>query len=296
MNKRQRADLLMKFDRWGFDQKGWASTTRYRYGRRTIQADDWLTLHRDISVAWATSKDLQTYLFQSHPTPQNRNDIRQSLVAFGTFLIALEWREDNAALGLPRLPVPSSIPKALDVEVARRIVKVAATFDPMYYAMVMVILYGGLRRDEARCLEWRQVGESAEWLSITGKGRKDRQVPLHEDAQVALMSWRLRCAHPHWVFPSTRFQDRPLSTTQMAMIVREVGDAAGISHLHPHALRHTVATRMLEVGGDLRAVQEFLGHARPETTAIYTKVRPARIKANTDLLDFDESASESDIQ
>ncbi len=176
------------------------------------------------------------------------------------------------------------------MEDARRLVKVSQLFGPMERALVVTLLYSGLRRDELRTLEWRGVADNAEWISVTGKGRKERQVPLHEDAQEALMSWRAWSNNPLWVFPSTRYPDRPMSTTWLARVIREVGEAAGIERLHPHALRHTVATRMLERGGNLRAVQEFLGHSNPNTTATYTKVRPAKVKESADLLDFDEAA------
>jgi site-specific recombinase XerD len=281
-----RTDVWYQFDRYGFDRKGWAEKTRYRYATRARAADRWLRGNRDVSVVWATPKDIAAYLFQTKPTPQTRNDIRGALVAFGDFLISQGWREDNPSLGLPRLSMPRPVPKALDLEQAHRLTKAAAHFDQMHHTMVMVMLYGGFRRDEVRKMEWHLVGEGGKWVTVLGKGKRERQIPIHEEAARLLMKWKLACASPQWVFPSPKYPERPISTTYMANVLHMIGASAGIPGLHPHALRHTVATRMLEQTGDLRVVQVFLGHSRPETTAIYTKVRPAKLEEASRGLDF----------
>jgi site-specific recombinase XerD len=286
MSERARADVWFQFDRYGFDQKGWSDRTRYRYGTQVKATDRWLRANRDVSVVWATPKDLAAYLFQTKPTPQTRNDVRAALVAFGHFLVKCEWRPDNPALGLPRLPCPRSVPKALDLDQAQRLARASAHFSQMHHAMVMLMLYGGFRRDEVRLLEWHRVGDGGKWVTVLGKGKRERQIPIHEDAAVLLAGWKLACPAPRWVFPSPRNVEQPMSTTTMAKTIRMIGEAAGIVGLHPHALRHTMATRMLEQTGDLRVVQVFLGHARPETTAIYTKVRPAKLEEASARLDF----------
>jgi integrase/recombinase XerD len=286
MSERARADVWFQFDRYGFDRKGWSDKTRYRYLTRVKAADRWLRANRDVSVVWATSKDISAYLFQTKPTPQTRNDVRASLIAFGNFLVAAEWRQDNPALGLPRLPVARAVPKALDLDQAQRLARASAHFSQMHHTMLMVMLYGGFRRDEVRKMEWHLVGEGGKWVTVLGKGNRERQIPVHEEAARLLAGWKLACPSPRWVFPSPRNVDQPISTTTMATILRMIGDAAGIKGLHPHALRHTMATRMLEQTGDLRVVQVFLGHARPETTAIYTKVRPAKLEEASAQLDF----------
>ena len=86
--------------------------------------------------------------------------------------------------------------------------------------------------------------------------------------------------------PSPRHEGRPISETYLRYIVRDAGNLAGIEHLHPHVLRHTFATRLLERGADLRSTQEVLGHSKLDTTAIYTRVRPARVAEAVEKLDF----------
>jgi integrase len=154
----------------------------------------------------------------------------------------------------------------------------------MTYAFVCVLSYAGLRLSEAINLRWVNVGD--EWLRFDAtKSKMERQIPLHTEASLALKKWRLDCLSAEWVFPSPRFEDRPFSVSHGQRLIGDLGDLVGI-HLHPHVLRHTFATVLLDTGADLRTVQEALGHASPTTTAIYTFIRPAKLKEAVARLDF----------
>jgi site-specific recombinase XerD len=286
MGSLQRYELFARFDAWAFDTRGLAKTTRYRYRLAAKRADDWL-LSNASSIIQATEKDLRSYLFSRHPTSMVRNNIHSALVCFGDYLVAEGWRKDNPAKGLPRLPAKRSVPKALDVETAQRIFAHVQHMNPMHRSLLLLFLYGGLRKSECRLLEWHRVSDDYRWVTVVGKGSRERQVPLHPIVGEALREWRSWCQSPLWAFPSTRDETRPASSSYVAYVVKEAGDAAGIDGLHPHVLRHTVATRMIEQGANLSTVQTFLGHASPETTVIYTKVRPAKVKEAEDRLDFD---------
>ena len=235
----------------------------------------------------ASAADLRAYLFSTKPTAQTRNHIRQALIGFGAFAVDMGWAQSNNAAGLPRLPEVAPPPKALDVKQARRIAGVAGALPLADRTLVLIFLYGGLRKSEARRLQWTQVSDDGLWLRFAGKGARVREVPLHEQARGALVALRLAATDPRWVFPSPRRRDAPVSETYVRELLYTVGDMAGIPHLHPHQLRHTAATRLLERGADIRTVQEYLGHASPRTTAIYTRVRPARVLEATGRLDFD---------
>jgi integrase/recombinase XerC len=116
---------------------------------------------------------------------------------------------------------------------------------------------------------------------VTGKGRKERVVPLGRKCVEALRAWLE--ARPSVVNPRTKLQDpaalflatrgRRIGRRQVHGIVQKYGAlGAGRPDLHPHALRHTCATHMLSGGADLRAIQEMLGHASLSTTQRYTHV------------------------
>lgn len=291
MSMRQRESVFGQFERWGFDQRGWTPRTRYQYSRKVRAADAWLARERHVNIVYARTKDLQAYLFATHPTATNRNHVRQALIAFGEFLMAQGWAESNPAASLPRLPTPPSVPKALSVEECRRIAMCARTLAPSDRTLVLVLLFAGLRRSEARCLQWQQVSPDGGWLRFAGKGGRIREVPTHPEVNVNLTVLRDLGLDPRWCFPSPRRHGHPVSDTYIRTLVAELGETIGIAGLHPHALRHSAATRLLERGVDVRVVQQYLGHASLATTQIYVKVRPANLREAVRRLDFTESGA-----
>jgi integrase/recombinase XerD len=285
MGLRRREELLREFNRWGYDERSWAASTRAKYTERVRQADNWLSEERICSIAAARLPDLRAFLFQASTNPRNRNAIRGALIAFDDFLVARGTITQNIAVALPRLREPRPIPKALDKDMLAYILKAGYAFGPKVYAIVCIFGLVGLRLDEARRLQWSDW--EGEWLYFYAtKQRAGRSVPLHPIVQEALGRWKLRCPSPEWMFPSPLYPNRPISKTSIRVPIKEIGAQVGIN-LYPHLLRHTFATELLEVaGGDLRVVQEALGHASPATTAIYTKVRPARLQEAIAKLDF----------
>jgi integrase/recombinase XerC len=155
-------------------------------------------------------------------------------------------------------------------------------------ALLELLYAGGLRVSEACTLDIGQLSLSDRTVRVMGKGRKERIVPIGAKAVEALARWlaaRNELAHsrtgkidPNAVFVSTR--GRRLGPRAAQLIVRRYGMAAlGRSDLHPHALRHTCATHLLDGGADLRAIQEMLGHASLSTTQRYTHVSVAHLLA-----------------
>jgi len=242
----------------------------------------------------AKRPDLEAFLFSRPPTARTRNHLRAVLMGFGEFLIERAAATENLASGLPRIREPQDIPKALEPDAARRVLAAARAVGGIVEVLVMVLIYGGLRKSEARLLEWSDVDEDCSWVRFRGKGGKTRAVPLHRDARQVLRTWRLEAWDPRWVFPSPRFPGRPISERWMGEVIQELGELAGLSRLHPHLLRHTAATQLMEDGADLRTVQEFLGHADPKTTALYTRVRPARVLEAVERMEFHHSTADDD--
>lgn len=288
---KRKLEIFNQFKEWGWDEKGWSTTTRRSYYQRITAADKWLTENLSVSVIYASQKDLKKYLFATPPSAQNRNGIRQALIGFGEFLVDQGYADTNNALAIKRLPAPDPIPKALEVKAAHRLEVAAKHTGAVEEAMVLVFLYGGLRLHELIRLEWRHL--DGEWLKFIGsKGRGDagkpRNVPLNPRVVAVVSRWKSRSNSPRWMFPSPRDVNKPMSKSQVQNRIREIGEMAGIEGLHPHVLRHTAATRMLETGADLSTVQVFLGHASPQTTTRYLKVRPPRLYEAGMRLHYDE--------
>jgi integrase/recombinase XerC len=149
-------------------------------------------------------------------------------------------------------------------------------------AVCLELLYGsGLRVSELASLDLDQISLAEAELRVLGKGRKERIVPLGSKALAALDAYlprRAELSHPRTgVFEAQALLlgqlGKRLSVRWLQALVRRYGVlGAGRSDLHPHALRHSCATHMLEGGADLRAIQEMLGHSSLSTTQRYTHV------------------------
>jgi integrase/recombinase XerC len=156
-------------------------------------------------------------------------------------------------------------------------------------AAVLILLYGaGLRIGEALSLTKAEVDDllknGRDTLSVTGKGNKTRLVPLLPQALQALKAYRDNCPWLAAAKPADRVfvgarggaLDPAIVQKRVREIRRELGLAESVT---PHALRHSFATHLLGAGGDLRTIQELLGHASLSTTQRYTDVDSARLAA-----------------
>lgn len=145
---------------------------------------------------------------------------------------------------------------------------------------VITLLYGlGLRISEALSLKGREA-PLGEMLRIRGKGKKDRLVPVLPAARAAVEDYRRLCPHPLTgeapLFRGIRGGPMPPSSLRTAM--RAARTQLGLpATATPHAMRHSFATHLLNRGGDLRTIQELLGHSRLSTTEGYTSVDAARL-------------------
>ncbi len=141
-------------------------------------------------------------------------------------------------------------------------------------AAMVEVLYGcGLRVSEVASLALKSVDLSSGWLRVLGKGNKERVVPMHplvvQRLKEYLSSERI-ITDEQILFLNAR--GGALSARGIRLILDKLAKEAGIPHLHPHMLRHSYATHLLNHGADLRSVQELLGHEHLSSTQIYTHV------------------------
>ncbi len=147
---------------------------------------------------------------------------------------------------------------------------------------VCEVLYGaGLRVSELCGLDLDDVHWSANVLSVFGKGRKQRLVPLHEVGLLAVKRWRDEGRAEVMASDTDAaalFINRRANRLSARDVRRILDQRLGIGHVHPHQLRHTFATHLLEGGADIRVVQELLGHETLSTTQIYTHVSKTQLQ------------------
>jgi integrase/recombinase XerC len=214
----------------------------------------------------------------------------RGLAGVRSFLRFLEKRglANAAGVGAMRAPkAPKSLPRPLSAADARRLVDRGEQLaeEPWIAARntaVLTLLYGcGLRISEGLSLKGADLASGqAEALRITGKGGKVRLVPVLPAARQAVAEYRRLCPY-HLAPEAPLFRGARGGALQPAIIQREVQRLRSALNLPdtatPHALRHSFATHLLGRGGDLRAIQELLGHASLSTTQIYTQVDTARL-------------------
>ncbi len=210
------------------------------------------------------------------------------------FLVAEGHRADDPSADVEIPSLPRGLPKALSAEQVASLMEAVMGDDPPARRdrAVLELLYGtGCRISEAGSLSLPDVDLHHGLVRVTGKGAKERIVPLGRCAAEALARWlspegRGRLEPDRWarrgdaeaVFLNRR--GGRLSRQGLWLIVRRHADAAGLgSQLTPHVLRHSCATHMLDGGADIRIVQEMLGHASVSTTQIYTRVSTERLRA-----------------
>ena len=215
------------------------------------------------------------------------SSIARKLAAVRTWMRWMRRRGFIAACPADELATPKvrrGLPTLLSVDAAKEVVEAPVDDTPrgLRDRAILEVLYGsGLRVSEVCGLDLDAIDLAAGTARVLGKGSKERMVPLGRKCIAALQRWlevRSRMVHPKrgTQDPHALF----LAVTGKRMYVRAVHAlvqsygalGAGRADLHPHALRHTCATHMLDGGADLRAIQEMLGHASLSTTQRYTHV------------------------
>ena len=253
-----------------------------------------LAMHRGGRVTLTTLKnlspsDIRSFLTQRRAEGLGARGIQRALAGLRSFYRHLE-REglaESAAIGAIRGPkLPRTLPRPLSETDAVRAIAEAGEGDEPWIAArdaaLVTLLYGtGLRISEALGLK-RGDAPLAQSLTIIGKGRKERAVPVLPVIREAVSRYVELC-------PFDPGRAGPLFLSRRGKAMSPRGAQSLMQHLRgrlglaasatPHALRHSFATHLLKNGGDLRSVQELLGHASLSTTQKYTEVEGAHVLA-----------------
>lgn len=272
--------------------------TRAAYARDLAQLDVLATGDR-VDIAQLTPATVRRFAARLHARGLAPTSIARTLSAWRSFFRWLGARGGAAAnpvSGVRAPRRPARLPKALPAEQAVALAGHATDGSPAALrdrAIVELLYSSGLRLAELVALDWRFFSATATqprssgWIdlaaaevTVTGKGRKQRSVPIGAPAVAALRDWiaarpALLVLRPgeeeRALFLSAR--GRRIGPRSVQQRVAAVARHAGLpQHVHPHMLRHSMASHVLQSSGDLRAVQELLGHASIAATQIYTKL------------------------
>ncbi|HTQ12555.1 MAG TPA: tyrosine recombinase XerC [Rhizomicrobium sp.] len=239
------------------------------------------------ALAKLSPADIRAFITERRNQGLGARGVQRALAAVRSFFryLAREGIADNPAPRNLRSPrAPKTLPRPLSVKDAARLLEEAGEHDVAWLGTrdvaLLTLLYGaGLRISEALSLK-RGDAPLGDALSVVGKGRKERGVPLLPvirgavDAYVSACPFQLAPSAP--LFLSSR--GRAMGAREAQALMQRLRGALGLSdRATPHALRHSFATHVLAGGGDLRAVQELLGHASLSTTQAYTEVEASRL-------------------
>lgn len=289
--QRARQDWLTMLGR----ERRLAALTLEAYERDTRQFMQFLTGHAGgapglAEVSDLRPADLRAFLAYRRSKGAGARTLGRGLAAIRSLLRFLERRglANSAGAGALRAPKqPKSLPKPLSAADARRVVSAGEQLaeEPWIAARnaaVLTLLYGaGLRISEALGLAASDLaGPRDAVLRVTGKGGKTRLVPVLPAAALAVAEYRKLCPYD-LSGGALLFRGARGGPLQPAIVQREMKKLRSALDLPatatPHALRHSFATHLLSRGGDLRTIQELLGHASLSTTQIYTGVDTARL-------------------
>ncbi|HWF74070.1 MAG TPA: tyrosine recombinase [Solirubrobacteraceae bacterium] len=285
-------DALGLFDE-DLRRRGAAEKTRRAYRIDLGQFARWAS-GQELEPALVDHRALRRYAASLSERGQAPATVARKLAALRGFfraLVELGERGDNPAELLSSPKRPQHLPRVLKPEdVAKLLDRIPATtpLELRDRALFELAYASGLRAEELVSLDLGAVDFDGERVRVEGKGEKTRVVPTGEHALRAIERYLAR-ARPALdngedlaLFLSKT--GRRLSTSDVRRRLRvwthhATAQVPGAGDLHPHALRHSFATHLLEGGADLRAIQELLGHASISTTQVYTRVESSRLRA-----------------
>lgn len=275
-------------------ERGASRNTLAAYRR---DLDDFLTVCGGLSAADAAT--VQRYLAglgRRGLAASTQARRLSALKQFFKFLVAEGMREDDPTATAERPKPRRSLPGVLSVDGVDRLLatareQAAPDLTPrrrlaaLRLLALLELLYAtGLRVSELVSLPATAGGGGRQFIAVTGKGGRERLVPLNTAAQDALAEYRaaaadLKSSGGKWLFPADS-ADGHLTRQAFARDLKRIAALAGLDarKLSPHVLRHAFATHLLSGGADLRVVQTLLGHADISTTQIYTHVLDERLR------------------
>lgn len=244
--------------------------------RRDLTALTGWAQAQDADIDGLGSEQLRQFIAAEHRRGLSPTSLQRRLSAcrsFYAWLLKHRRIEASPAAGLKAPKAPRKLPQVLDADEAVQLVELPtdAPLGLRDRALLELFYSSGLRLSELCALIWRDLDFATGLVNVMGKGNRQRRVPFGSHARTALEGWRGESgggdAQP--VFPGRK--GGPITQRAIQIRIRQLAQRQGLfKHVHPHMLRHSFASHILESSGDLRGVQELLGHADIATTQIYT--------------------------
>ena len=261
------------------NERGLSPRTINAYKRDLDHLLDGLSQRNITTPAVVTEHEIRALVSRLHRQGQGSRSLQRLLAAIRSFyrwLIKEGHAGNNPAMAVRGPKQLRTLPATLDADSVTRLLAFPAdtTLARRDKAMMELFYSSGLRLSELAGLTWTQVDTASGMLTVTGKGNKTRMVPFGRTAAAALGEWRKVRAEFASFDEPVIFVSRngnPIATRTIQARVRYWARRQGLpQNVYPHLLRHSFASHLLESSGDLRGVQELLGHSDISTTQVYT--------------------------
>jgi integrase/recombinase XerC len=230
---------------------------------------------QQVDVESLHTEQLRAFIASEHRRGLSPKSLQRRLSACRSFyrwLLRHGRIAANPAQPIRAPKAPRKLPQILDADEAKALVEVP-TDVPLGLrdrALLELFYSSGLRLSELCALRWRDLDLRGGLVTVLGKGNKQRSVPVGSFARTALTEWKTdqHAQADGFVFPG---RNGAITPRAVQLRLRTLAQRQGLfKRVHPHLLRHSFASHVLESSGDLRGVQELLGHADISTTQIYT--------------------------
>ena len=277
------AGAIAEFTTYAEVERGWSEQTRHAYSSDLALFARWIAQTTPNSPPLDAVLTPETYCaFVLAHCRANRIGAarRWRLLATGRSLLAFASKKHlvpHVDLDLLERPkIPRRIPVHLELDQARRLRAQCEAMSPQDRAIVLTLLYTGIRAGELIGLNLADVGDTT--IRVRGKGNKERLIPLPTEASAAIARYlQTRPATDRNALFTGAHGRISIRTVQR--ICHQAAHRAGLPGIHPHKLRHTYATLLHQAGADILEISHLLGHASIATTQIYTSTSAACLQA-----------------
>ena len=268
-------ELFSKFDDFLRSERGFSKHTRRAYRHTLVRLHQFLE-HRSVKLEQAGRNDFRAFLFQVGTGNRSATVARHvaAIRSFYLWMVRTKRLTYSEALELQPPKVGSHLPRVLTEAETLRLFEgdSQCSKTAMIHSLLELLYTGGLRVSEVAELNWDDLDLCSGTILVReGKGKKQRKVPIGEIGCSILRNWKQLRNEPNGPIFLNRSGLR-MSSRSIRHHLKKWGIQKGIPDLHPHALRHSFATHMLDHGADLRGIQELLGHSSLATTQRYTHV------------------------
>jgi len=278
--------LLQEFLNYLNYEKGYSPLTYQAYKHDLNQFLE----NNKKSLTKITGGDIEKFIENLHLAENSQKTIARKIAAlksFFKFLYREEYLETNPANSIAIPKQAKRLPKILSQKEVGSIFDSLQTISPAEYrdkAILELLYSSGLRVSEIVSLKYADLNSADRLVKVSGKGSKERIVPIGQQAAKAIQDYLKNCREK--IIPGRNTEElfislngKALTRQRIWQIIKDIlARTAIIKNVSPHTLRHSFATHLIEKGADLRTVQEMLGHANIATTEIYTNISREHLK------------------